>query len=354
MSQRRRPAIGLIGPMLGRHPGWVVSQGEILAPLFTERGHDVVSTSDVRAPLLRNLDMVWTMLRRRRGLDIAVVMVFSGRGFASVDLVSRVAKALGLPLVYCLRGGNLPAFVRRHPRWSARVMRRAALLVAPSRYLAEQLPDWNRPCTVIPNVVRLDGYPFRRRGPVAPRLLWMRTFHEIYHPELALEVLARVLEHHPDATLTMAGQDTGGLASVRRRTEALGLGGKVRFAGFLDAEAKRSEFAGHDVFLNTNRIDNMPVSVVEAAAFGLPVVATAVGGIPYLLQDEDTALLVPDDDAEAMTRAIERLLADETLAGRLSENGRRLAEASAWPAVAVQWDAAFDRVLGATTGEATP
>jgi glycosyltransferase involved in cell wall biosynthesis len=172
----------------------------------------------------------------------------------------------------------------------------------------------------------------------------MRTFHEIYNPALAVAVLADLRRDHPDAALTMAGQEKGLLEETRRLAARLGVADAVRFAGFLDAEGKQREFPLHDLFLNTNRVDNMPVSVVEAAAFGLPVVATRVGGISHLLRHEETALLVPDGDAAAMAAAIRRLLAEPALAARLSEGGRRLAESCAWESVRRSWQAVFERV----------
>jgi glycosyltransferase involved in cell wall biosynthesis len=173
----------------------------------------------------------------------------------------------------------------------------------------------------------------------------MRTFHEIYRPDLAVRTLARLLPDHPDATLTLAGQDRGLLAATRRLADELGVAGSVRFAGFLDAEGKRREFAEHDVFLNTNRVDNAPVSVVEAAAFGLPVVATRVGGVPHLLHDGETALLVPEGDADAMAAAVRRLLSEPDLAARLSRAGRALAESCSWERVHPLWEDLFREVL---------
>jgi glycosyltransferase involved in cell wall biosynthesis len=79
-------------------------------------------------------------------------------------------------------------------------------------------------------------------------------------------------------------------------------------------------------------------------AAGTPVIATRVGGIPYLLEDEQTALLVDAEDSPAMARAVERLVNEPGLARRLSENGRRLAESCAWETVRKQWDAAFEKV----------
>ncbi len=83
----------------------------------------------------------------------------------------------------------------------------------------------------------------------------------------------------------------------------------------------------------------------KSRAMGLPVkVATAVGGVPDLLTDGETGLLVPDSDDRAMVQAIKRLLSESELAGRLSANGRRLAERSAWESVRLQWEQVFKEV----------
>jgi glycosyltransferase involved in cell wall biosynthesis len=155
---------------------------------------------------------------------------------------------------------------------------------------------------------------------------------------MAVEVLDRLRATHPDATLTMAGQEKGLGDAVRALVHARGLDDAVRFPGFLDAEGKRREFAAHDVFLNTNRVDNMPVSVVEAGAFGLPIVATDVGGVRDLVGGA-SALLVGDEDVDAMVAAVESLLADPELAGRLSRAGREVAERSGWAALGPAWEA---------------
>jgi len=100
-----------------------------------------------------------------------------------------------------------------------------------------------------------------------------------------------------------------------------------------------------DMFINTNHIDNAPVAVLEACAMGLPVVSTNVGGIPNLLTDGETALLVPDDDDCAMADAIRSLLNDPGLAARLSAQGRLLAERSSWEKVRPQWERIFSHMM---------
>jgi len=93
-----------------------------------------------------------------------------------------------------------------------------------------------------------------------------------------------------------------------------------------------------DIFLNTTNVDNAPVTVLEAMASGLCVVSTNVGGIPYMLEDEQDALLVPPDDAEAMAAAVRRVLTEPRLAESLSRNARHKAERSDWAVVLPQWE----------------
>jgi glycosyltransferase involved in cell wall biosynthesis len=169
----------------------------------------------------------------------------------------------------------------------------------------------------------------------------MRSFHPLYNPLMAIDVLARLRQRVPAARLVMAGQDKGEEAAVRAEAVRQGLADAVAFPGFLDQPAKLRELARADMFITTNRIDNAPVAVLEAAAAGLPVVATDVGGVRDLLQDGETALLTPDGDAGAMADALARLIEDTGLTARLVHQGRRLAEQSSWEAVCPQWQRLF-------------
>jgi glycosyltransferase involved in cell wall biosynthesis len=245
-----------------------------------------------------------------------------------------------------LHGGAMPDFMASYPRWASRVLNRANALVVPSPFLQRALEAHGFFAQVVPNVVDLHIYPYRHRRVLKPRLLWMRTFDQIYNPQMALRVLARLREHVPGATLVMAGQNNGLELQTRQLSEQLGLTDCVRFAGFLGQEQKIAEVEAADIFLNTNRIDNTPVAVLEACAAGLPVVTTRVGGIPDLLTHEGTGLLVEDDDDQAMACAVERLLLEPDLAGLLSANGRSLAMRSSWEQVHPEWQRIFMEARG--------
>ena len=173
----------------------------------------------------------------------------------------------------------------------------------------------------------------------------MRTFHPAYNPEMAVRVLASVRKSTKNAILVMAGQDKGKQSTVQEFASKMELIGAVWFSGYLNMANKIQEGNTADIFLNTNRVDNAPVAVIEACALGLPVIATNVGGIADLLTDNETALLVPDNDDKAMAAAVMRLLRDPDLAGRLSANGRKLAERFSWEKVRPQWEKLFTEVM---------
>jgi glycosyltransferase involved in cell wall biosynthesis len=327
--------------MIGRRPGYVVTQGLVLHDHFARAGYETMATSSALGRLVRLADTVLTLVRARRKIDILVLDIYGGRSFVIEDVVTWLGRRFGLRLVLLLHGGALPGFMRSFPRWSRRVLRRGDAIVAPSDYLSRAARAQGFGCRIIPNLVDVSRYPYRHRPVLNPRLFWMRTFHPIYNPALAVRVLAALRAEFPGATLVMAGQDKGMEAEIRRLARTLGVDGAVRFPGFLDMAGKVREGSAADIFVNTSRVDNMPVAILEAGAMGLPIVSTTVGGIADLLRDGESGLLVPDDDADRMVAAIRGLLADPSLAARLSANGRALAECSGWERVRPQWESLF-------------
>jgi len=341
-----RPRLCFVGPMVGRNAGYVTTQGEILADHFRAAGYEVTSVSSAANRYARLLDIATTLVRCRRHAELVLIQVFGGPSFVVEDVASVLARLSGVRVIMHLRGGALPQFMKRFPSWSRRVMDRADVIVTPSRFLARAVEPYGYAARVIPNLVDLSVYPVRQRTHVRPRLFWMRSFHPVYNPLMALRVLWQVRTALPDATLTMGGQDKGLEASLRREAVRLGVADAVRFVGFLDRAGKTREGEAADIFVNTSRVDNTPVAVIEACAMGLPVVSTDVGGIRDLLSDGLSGLLVPDDDVQAMAEAILRLVGEPQLAERLSTNGRRLAEASSWEQVRARWQRLFAELVG--------
>jgi glycosyltransferase involved in cell wall biosynthesis len=241
---------------------------------------------------------------------------------------------LGLPVVFNYRSGEAPDHLARSAV-ARRTLARADVNVVPSRFLAEVLGRYGIAATVVPNVVDLARYRFRERDPLAPRLLSTRNLSYPYNVACTLRAFQLVQRRRPDASLTLVGS---GADETRLRALASDLGlRQVRFAGAVSPDAMPEFYAAHDLYVQSPDIDNMPASVIEAFASGLPVVSTEAGGVPYLLTHGDHGLLAPVGDHEALAAHVLRLLEQPALARRLAANAFAACRAFTWPAVRDQW-----------------
>jgi glycosyltransferase involved in cell wall biosynthesis len=141
-----------------------------------------------------------------------------------------------------------------------------------------------------------------------------------------------------------SGPELGNLEAL---AASLGIAGSVRFAGALSRDQIAALYREADLMLNPSRVDNMPNSVLEAMACGLPVVSTRVGGVPFIVRDGVSALLVDEGDAEAMGAAVLRLLRDPEFAERLAAVGFVDVQQYTWARVRVRLGELYERVLPA-------
>ncbi len=333
-----RPVLGFVGIHAGARTDRPASQDETVADLFEGDGYRVRRSSAYKNRLLRTLHQVFSVASWR-DVDVVVVAVFSWRSFWIADFASLIAGRIRRrKVVLFLHGGELPVFAEARPRWVRRVFGRADLILAPSEFLRDAFDGWGYEIKIVPNVIVLDEHRYRPRTEPRPTLLWMRAFHRNYGPLMALEVLSLVRQEVPAVTLLMGGVDHGMLEESRRAAARLGVADSVDFAGYLDGPARALAFERSDFFLNTNSVDNTPVSVIEAAACGLVPVANRVGGVPALLTDGVDSRLVDAGDVEAMAAAIVGLLGDPGYFAKLSAGARDLASIYQWEAVRARWE----------------
>jgi glycosyltransferase involved in cell wall biosynthesis len=258
-----------------------------------------------------------------------------------------LGQLLGIPAIFHFHGGNISDFIKKHPKWSFRVLNRAKYSITPSEYLKTSLEQNGVKVTIIPNYINIEAYPFVPRTKTEPKLVWLRSFHQIYNPTLAIHTLNLLRREYPKIYLNMAGMDKGdgSLQKTQVLIHTLGLSDNIN----ISSQIKKSEVPTFldrgDIYLNTTNIDNTPITVLEAMACGLCIVSTNVGGISYLLEDGVDALLVPSNDVESMTSAIKLILKEPELAETLSRNARKKAELIDWSNVLPLWENLFQDVL---------
>lgn len=212
-------------------------------------------------------------------------------------------------------------------RLAGALMPAFAEVVAVSEEISEYRARFGRRCRVIPNGVPLPEETSATRGCARAALgagedtfvvgCVARLSAEKNHAGL-LEAFAQLLESEPNAILACAGD--GPLAdALRAQSSAAGLASHVRWLGAVDD--MQSFYSALDVCaLNSDR-EGLPLSLLEAMSFGVPVVASDVGGVGELLAD-DAGLLVPPRAPDALSRALRSLSEDPDLAKKLGENGR--------------------------------
>ena len=235
-----------------------------------------------RVPFL--FGMLATLWRRRHSYTLASIAVFSGPAFTWAEAAAQFLCRLGKPFVAQLHGGDLPVFAQQWPDRVKRLLSSAAAVTAPSRYLQESLRPYRNDIRLLPNAIDLHSYPFRVRTNPSPHLVWLRAFHAIYNPSLAVRVLADLGRQHPESRLTMVGPDKGdgSLPSFRNTAKELQLGNHIEYAGLVRKAEVPAWLDRGDVFINTTNFDNTPVSVIEAMACGLCVVSRQTTPLRWL------------------------------------------------------------------------
>jgi glycosyltransferase involved in cell wall biosynthesis len=234
---------------------------------------------------VRLADMLSAIWQNREEYDVAQVDVYSGPAFRWAEAACWLLRRVGKPYVLTLHGGGLPEFSQSQSQRVARLLKSAKAVTVPSLYLLSQMAPYRKDLTHLPNGLRVSIYGSRAPRALQPRLIWLRAFHKVYNPTMAIRVVARLKDEFPSIQLTMTGPDKGDCS----REETFAAARTHAVLSHLNVQDSISKTAvpdllrTGDIFLNTTNVDNTPVSVLEAMASGLCVVSTNVGGIPYLL-----------------------------------------------------------------------
>ncbi len=170
--------------------------------------------------------------------------------------------------------------------------------------------------------------------------------NEIKRYDLLLQALAAVRRYFPTIRVLLVG-DGPARAELTGLTTALGLSGCVHFAGY-QAEPQRF-FRAMDIFALTSRMEGLPLAILEAWAAGLPVIATAVGGVPDLIDHGRNGLLIPSGDVSALVAALEELVADGVHAAALGQEGQTCVRARySLERMSATYEAHYRELLNAT------
>lgn len=232
-----------------------------------------------------------------------------------------------IPVVLHMHGGAFPDFLDNSPRLIQAMVRRtlekANAVVAPGDNSADYLRGVapSAEIVMIPNSIRLAPQRDLASRDVV-RVVFLGKVCEEKGVFILLDAWAKILRESRvlPATLKLAGQ--GELALASERIESLGIAESVEVCGRLAPAEVNDLLAGTDVLVLPSLVECQPMSILEAMARGICVVATTVGGIPEMIGDSDGLLVLPGN-AEQLADAIELVISDQKLRCTLGANGRR-------------------------------
>ena len=352
------PAIALVGP-LPPPAGGMANQTGQLAHLLAREGCDVtlVRTNEPYRPawiakvravraLFRLVPYVIRLWSAAGHARIVHVMANSGWAWHLVAAPALwIARLRGVHAIVHYHGGEAAKFFESQFRFVRPTLQTASAVIVPSAFLRELFGRWNVAANIVPNVVDLARFRPAAVRPGRIHLIVTRNLEDVYDIPTALRAFAAIREELPAATMSVAGSGPA-LPALNALCRDLGMSAWVKFTGRLDSEGMARLYADADLLLNPALADNMPVSILEAWASGVPVVSTDVGGIPFLAENERTALLVSPRSPDAMARAALRVLRDGELAARLRGNALTAVQAYGWPCVRDSLFAIYRRALG--------
>jgi glycosyltransferase involved in cell wall biosynthesis len=224
-----------------------------------------------------------------------------------------------------------------------RLMRLATTIVVPSDYLVDVFARFGLRATRIYNVAETPPDAFRDRKRPRPVFLHNRGLADEYNPACTLRAFAIIQQSYPDARLTIA-HDGPQQQALETLAASLGLR-QTQFIGSVSPEHMKALYDSADIYLMSPNADNMPLSVLECFAAGLPVVSSSAGGIPNIVEDQINGLLFAPDDHRAMAACALRLLKEPGLASRLAAYARAQCVKYGWPAIGPQWVELYRHLL---------
>jgi phenylacetate-CoA ligase len=225
----------------------------------------------------------------------------------------------GKRIVLNYHGGQADQFFRWYGRVIKPIFRMADVVTVPSGFLAEVMARrLGLETAIVPNLVGSTAFRFRERKLFEPRFLTTRHLEKLYDVESVLRAFRVVQRRYPEAFLLIAG--TGSQEAYLRRLVTTWELKNVRFLGHVPYRELPSVYDECDILLNASQADNFPGSLIEAAAAGLAVVSTGVGGIPYIFENGASALLVAPGDWAGLAAATLRMLEEPGLGLRLTRS----------------------------------
>ena len=299
--------------------------------------------------LLGSIQLFWVCLREKPDL------LHVHWPFPHGVMAFPASRVLGIPMVFSFHGAELLlmrkfGFVKPVLQW---LTRRVSGVTANSSFTQKLIQDtvYNGLIHTIPYglTVEAKSPKLREEGEI-PRLLFVGRLDERKGLRYLLNAMPKILAEYP-VELRVVGK---GILEEELKTQcnAMDLNNSVRFLGFVTKEELADEYAACDIFVLPAIVDSkgdtegLGIVLIEALAHGKPVIASRVGGIPDVIINGKTGILVPEKDSDILATAVLELLANPIQANKLGRAGLAdIKNRFSWQKILPQWQTVFSPPL---------
>ncbi|HEV8429178.1 MAG TPA: glycosyltransferase family 4 protein [Pyrinomonadaceae bacterium] len=246
-----------------------------------------------------------------------------------------IGKLYGRKVLLNYHSGEAEDHLQRWRRSAVPTIKLADIVIVPSEYLLRVFDQFGLTTHVIYNLVDTSKLRFRDRIPLRPVFLANRNFEVHYGVDRVLRAFKVIQDKFPESKLDVVGD-----GSQRRALETLAQELGLRhttFRGQINPNLMPDVYDAADIYLNASEIDNQPLSIMEAFVCGLPIVTTDAGGIPDMVSDRKTGMLIPRGDYVQMAERAVGLLNNPAETRQMIERGRQECLKYSWEAVREAW-----------------
>lgn len=348
MSETRKIRVLIVAPQLPLVGGQAIQAARILEKIGSEDEIeiDLQPINPRFFPTLQKIRYLRTILTSiKYNLDLLfripkydLIHIFSASYFSFILAPTPailIAKLFGKKTILNYRSGEAEDHLENWKRTAIPIIRLADSIIVPSGYLVDVFSKFGLEAKAIFNFVDTEKMIFRKRENLRPIFLSNRNFEELYNVGCILRAFSIIQDRFPGAKLIMVG-DGKENEKLRAQAEELDLR-NCEFRGQVSPEEMGKIYDEADIYLNSPNIDNMPNSIIEAFYVGIPIVSTNAGGIPYIVEQGKTGILVAINDEKALAAEAIKLLEDNDLAFEIATRGKEESQKYTWESVRGKW-----------------
>jgi len=310
-------------------------------------------------PLLPNLGFLKAIKLHKRNKYDLIHGIMASQGSAAAYLFKFFYPRV--PFILTLQEGDLDRNSPFDKFWQGRIIKKADVVIAISNYLAEFVKRYSKkaPVYVVPNGVDLKKFKIQNS----------KFKNKIQNPEIIITIsrlvkkngvdilikafpvlLKNLGSNHLSPKLLIIG-DGKERKKLEKLAQKLHIGDKIEFLGNVSPDEIPGYLSRADVFVRSSRSEGLGSAFLEAMAAGVPIIGTAVGGIPDFLKDGETGLFCGLNDPKNLAEKMMLILNDENLRNKLVENGREMVEHKySWDKIAEQMKRVYDKIINHNSG----